>query len=49
MWLNLAIRVVITALKEALKNPVKKQQLKKVMLELYMSIKAVYSDDPDFP
>ena len=49
MWLSLAIRVVITALKEALKNPVKKQQLKKVMLELYMSIKAVYADDPDFP
>lgn len=48
MFLSLAMTLILSALREAFKNPVKKAQLKDVMLKLWRSIRLTYADDPDF-
>jgi hypothetical protein len=47
-WLTMAISVVLLALKETIKNPAKKAELKKAMLKIRDQINLIYGDDPDF-
>ena len=47
-WTNMAISVVLSVLKEMIKNPAKKEELKKAMLKVRNQIEVVYTEDPDF-
>lgn len=48
MLISMGIALVIAGLKEAIKNPKKKEELRKAMLKTYQQIKLAYADDPDF-
>ena len=48
MLLNMGISFVLTAIKESVKNPEKKENLKKVFLKIYNAIGSLYAGDPDF-
>jgi len=45
---DLGISFVFTALREAVKNPQKKADLKKLMLKIKTQIELIWGDDPDF-
>ena len=45
---DMLIAMAVTTLLQAIKNPKKKEQLKKALLKVRNTINAVYSDDPDF-
>jgi len=47
-WVDLALSVVFSTFKQVVKNPAKKEQLKKAMLKLRNMINAVYAGDADF-
>lgn len=47
-WLQVGISVVLNALKDSIKNPVKKAALKPVMIKIASTIMAVWNDDPGF-
>lgn len=44
MWLSLAISLVLSALRAAVKNPKKAAELESVMREVYEAIKAAYPE-----
>lgn len=46
--LDFAISTVLTTVRLVVKNPAKKEQLKRVLLKVVTSIKNAYADDPDF-
>lgn len=48
LFLNMGVSFVLTAIKESFKNPVKKDELKKVMLKIRNQINLLYVGDPDF-
>lgn len=48
MLLNMGISFVLTAIKESVKNPEKKESLRKAFLKIYRSIGTLYAGDPDF-
>lgn len=45
IWESLAINVILTAIKEAVKNPEKKEALKKALLKVRNSIDVLYPED----
>jgi hypothetical protein len=45
IWENLAISVVLTAIKEAVKNPEKKEALKKALLKIKNAIEILYPEE----
>lgn len=45
---DILIQWGITAVLAAIKNPAKKESLKKAMLKVFRSIRIAYADDPDF-
>ncbi len=47
-WINWGISTVMTAIQMAVKNPQKKDALKRAMLKVYTAIKALYAGDRDF-
>ena len=47
-FVSMGVSLVLAALKEFVKNPAKKVEMKKAMLKVYNGIKATYADDPDF-
>lgn len=47
-WLEIGITAVLTALRDAVKNPEKKVRLKPAMLKIGATILAVWSDDSQF-
>lgn len=46
--LDLGISAVLTTLREAIKNPERKLQVRRVMLKLYTQIGIVFGADDDF-
>lgn len=46
--LDLGISAVLTSLKLAVKNPERKEQLRRVMLKIYTQIVIVYAGDESF-
>jgi hypothetical protein len=48
MFISMGISILLTALKDSVKNPKKKEELRKAMLKVYTSIKALYAGDEDF-
>jgi hypothetical protein len=46
--LNMGITTVLTAIRQSVKNPAKKEQLKRALLKIRNAINALYFDDPDF-
>lgn len=47
-WVQLAITVLLTTIKQTVKNPAKKQDLKRAFLKVRDAINALYAGDPDF-
>lgn len=47
-WLNLGISAVLTGLQEAIKNPAKKEALKKAALKIAGQIQLIYGADQGF-
>lgn len=47
-WLDMALAVMFSTLKQVIKNPVKKAELKKAMLKLRDNINIAYAGDVDF-
>lgn len=47
-FLGMAISVLLSTLKEIVKNKEKKAEMKKAMLKVSRAINTVYGDDPDF-
>jgi hypothetical protein len=45
IWENLAISVVLTAIKEAVKNPEKKEALKRALLKIKNGIELLYPEE----
>ena len=45
--ISMAINVLLTTLKSLIKNPDKKQTLKKALMKVYFAIEALYIDDND--
>lgn len=46
--LGIAVSVLLTALKDSVKNAAHKATLKSIALKIYTQIGVVYADDPDF-
>jgi hypothetical protein len=44
----MGISFVLTAVKESVKNPARKAELKKALKKVRDSINLLYADDPDF-
>jgi hypothetical protein len=42
------INILIAELKSSVKNPKKKEELKKIVLKLFRAIQTAYADDEDF-
>ena len=47
-WVEMAISVILAVLKQTVKSPEKKAELKKSMLKVRNNIDVVYADDEDF-
>lgn len=47
-WLQIGISVVLNALKDSIKNPVKKAALKPAMIKIASTILAIWNDEPNF-
>lgn len=47
-WVEMALAILFSVLKQVVKNPASKESLKRAMLKLYSSIKLAYAGDPDF-
>jgi len=47
-WLEIGITAVLTALRDAVKNPEKKAKLRPAMLKIGATILAVWYGDPQF-
>lgn len=47
-WLEMALSVLFATLKQIIKNPEKKADVKKAMLKLRNTIDVAYGDDTDF-
>ncbi len=47
-WVDMALSVLFSVLKQVVKNPAKKAELKKAMLKLRDTINIAYGGDPDF-
>ena len=47
-FFDMAVSVVLTVLKEVIKNKEKKAEVRKAMLKISNSIAAAYADDQDF-
>jgi hypothetical protein len=47
-WIDMALAVLFSALKSAVKNTQSKVNMKKAFLKLYMAIKNLYAGDEDF-
>lgn len=45
---DLGISAVLTALKQSIKDPKKKSELKRVFLKIRNQINSLYANDPDF-
>ncbi len=46
--ISMGLSVLFTSLKQFVKNPQSKSNMKKALLKLRDSINAAYADDPDF-
>jgi hypothetical protein len=44
MFLSLALSIILSALKQSVKNPAKKEELRKAMLELRDTIDLIYGN-----
>lgn len=47
-WLEMAITVILSTLKQLTKNPQKKTDIKRAMLKVRNTIDTVYGEDQDF-
>jgi len=47
-WVDMALAVLFSFLKQSVKNPASKATMKKAFLKLFMAIKATYAGDSDF-
>jgi hypothetical protein len=47
-FVNIGISLVLSALKQAVKNPAHKAELRNAMLKIYTQIGIVFGDDPQF-
>lgn len=47
-WVDMALSVIFSVLKQVIKNPGKKTDLKAAMLKLRNTINTVWAGDPDF-
>lgn len=48
MFISMGISILLTALKDSVKNPKKKEELKRAMLKVRNAINALYAGDEDF-
>jgi len=48
MWIGMAASVILTAIKESVKNKTKKKELKAVLLKIRNAINDAYAGDKDF-
>ncbi|MGH9492607.1 MAG: hypothetical protein ACRD2K_03820 [Terriglobales bacterium] len=47
-WVDMALAIVFSVLKQVVKNPGRKEALKKAFLKLRNTINAAYAGDSDF-
>ena len=47
-WFDMATAVILSTIKQVVKNPQKKEDVKKAMLKIRNAINVVYGSDPDF-
>jgi len=47
-WYSFILGSVVGAIRQVVKNEESKAKMKKVLLDIHMTIKAIYADDPDF-
>jgi len=48
MWWRMLLTTALYTLKDVVKNPESKAQLRGICLEMYRLIQAAYAGDPDF-
>ena len=48
LFINMGISFVLTAIKDSVKNPKKKEELKKALLKIRNAINMLYAGDEDF-
>lgn len=48
MWEDFVINMGVSALLIALKNPTKREKMRKIFVKIFNAIKAAFPDDPDF-
>lgn len=48
VWISMAISLVLLAIKDSVKNPARKADLRKAFLKIYNAIKDLYAGDPEF-
>lgn len=46
--IDLAVSVILSLLKQVVKNPAKKAQMRKVFLKVFNATRQAYPNDPDF-